>query len=264
MNEFPPLPYSKPRPFVNRDARVARRVWIVALVLFAACFVPSMTGMNMMNGGYAIIVLCGFGVMSAVITALMYGARGRRVAALLAHGGDFIAEWQVPQPMWQEIMRKQFEEERGYKRMLLKIVWFFCILFGIGFPLCDNEDGWWVTLVMAVMMLITGLLAVLVPERRFRRLCATEAWVRVGRKCVMLGDELHAWTILGSWLSEVTLCEEDGLHWLQVHYSFITRTGIQDETVFLPVPENAMAMAEHAAAELQAVIKPGQEKRWSV
>ncbi|MBL9146983.1 MAG: hypothetical protein JNM99_25085 [Verrucomicrobiaceae bacterium] len=223
-----------------------------------------MTGMNMMNGGYAMIVLCGFGVMSAVITALMYGARGRRVEALLAHGGDFIAEWQVPQSMWQEIMRKQFEEERGYKQMLLKIVWFFCILFAVGFPLYDPEDGWWVTVVMVVMMAITGLLAVIMPRRRFQRLCATDAWVRVGRKCVMLGDELHAWTIPGSWLSAVNLCEEDGLNWLQVHYSFITRAGIQDETVFLPVPESARAMAENAAVSLQTIIKPGQEKRWSM
>jgi hypothetical protein len=54
----------------------------------------------------------------------------------------------------------------------------------------------------------------------------------------------------GSWLQGAQLEEEEGRRWLRVNYAFITRAGIQEEQVLLPVPESEMGKAELAAAEL--------------
>ena len=235
---------------MNRDFKLARRAWIVAQVFFLACFIPSLGGWNMMNGGYAMIMLSGFVCMAAVITALMFRSRGKQAKALLSGTGEFVAEWSIPAELWREIIQRQFEEEKAAKKVLLRIVWFFCITIGIGFIVYDPEAGVWVSVVLLLLMIVTGLAATLAPGIRLRRLSTTETRVRVGRKCVMLGDELHSWSMIGSWLQGVNLETEEGRYWLRVRYAFITRAGIQEEQVLLPVPPCEMAKAELAVAEL--------------
>jgi hypothetical protein len=235
---------------MNRDLKFARRAWIVALVFFFTCFIPSLGGWDMMNGGYAMIVLSGFVSMAAVITALMFRSRGKQAEALLSGTGEFVAEWSIPAELWREIIQLQYEEEKAAKKVLLRIVWFFCITIGAGFIIYDPEAGIWVAAVLLFIMVATGLAATLTPGARLRRLSATETRVRVGRKCVMLGDELHSWSMVGSWLQGVELETAEDRYWLRVRYAFITRTGVQEEQVLLPVPPSEMAKAELAVAEL--------------
>lgn len=235
---------------MNRDFKIARRAWIVALVFFLACFIPSLGDWDMMNGGFAMIVLSGFVCMTAVITALMFRSRGKQAATLVGGTGEFITEWKIPAQLWREILQLQYEEEKAAKKALLRIVWFFCVLFGVGFVVYDPEAGVWVAAIMLVMMVLTGLAATLTPGARLRHLSGVEMCARVGKECVMLGDELHSWSMPGSWLQGATLEEESGRRWLRVNYAFITRAGIQEEQVLLPVPESEISKAELAAQEL--------------
>jgi hypothetical protein len=235
---------------MNRDFKTARRAWIVALIFFLACFIPSLGDWDMMNGGFAMILLSGFVSMSAVITAVMFRSRGKQAESLLSGTGEFVAEWSIPAELWREIIQRQYEEERTAKKILLRIVWFFCITIGIGFIVYDPEAGKWVAAVLLLLMIVTGLAATLAPRMRLRHLNATETRVRVGKTCVLLGDELHSWHMVGSWLQDAELLEEQGRHWLQVRYAFITRVGIQEEQVLLPVPPQELEKAQHAVDEL--------------
>jgi len=70
---------------------------------------------------------------------------------------------------------------------------------------------------------------------------------------VMLGDELHSWNLVGSWLQGAEVQEEDGRQWLRVRYAFLTRAGIQEEQVLLPVPPQELVKAQLAADELTKV-----------
>jgi hypothetical protein len=235
---------------MNRDFRIARRAWIVAVFFFLACFIPSLGDWDMMNRGYAVIVLSGFVCLTAVITALMFRSRGKQAEALISGTGEFIAEWSIPAELWREILQRQYEEEKSAKKMLLRIVWFFCLTIGGGFIIYDPEAGVWVAAVLLFVMVATGLAATLTPGARLRRLSTTETRVRVGKKCVMLGDELHSWSMVGSWLQGVDLETEEGRYWLRVRYAFLTRTGVQEEQVLLPVPPAEMPKAELAVTEL--------------
>ena len=235
---------------MNRDFRIARRAWIVAVFFFLACFIPSLGDWDMMNAGYAMIVLSGFVCLTAVITALMFRSRGKQAEALISGTGEFIAEWSIPAELWREILQRQYEEEKSAKKMLLRIVWFFCLTIGGGFIIYDPEAGVWVAAVLLFVMVATGLAATLTPGARLRRLSTTETRVRVGKKCVMLGDELHSWSMVGSWLQGVDLETEEGRYWLRVRYAFLTRAGVQEEQVLLPVPPAEMPKAELAVTEL--------------
>ncbi|MCB1278657.1 hypothetical protein [Prosthecobacter sp.] len=238
---------------MNRDLKFARRAWIVALIAFLACFVPGLAGWDMMDIGFALIMLCGMVSLTALITALVFRSRGKQAEALLSGTGEFIVEWSIPPELWREILQLQCEEEKTMKMGLLRIVWFFCVLFGVGFIVFDPDAGIVVGVVMLLLMVMTGLLAKLTPGARMRRLGKAETRVRVGKKCVMLGDELHSWSMPGSWLRDVALEEEDGRSWLRVCYAFITRTGIQEENVLLPVPPSEIPKAKFAGEALAKV-----------
>lgn len=235
---------------MNRDFKFAHRAWIVALIFFLACFVPGLAGWDMMDVGFAMIMLSGFVCMTAVITAVMFLSRGKQAEALLSGTGEFITEWSIPADLWREILQRQYEEEKSAKKLLLRIVWFFCVTIGIGFIIYDPEAGIWVAAMLLFVMVLTGLAATLTPGARLRRLSATETRVRVGKKCVMLGDELHSWSMVGSWLQGVDLDSDNGRYCLRVRYAFLTRAGIQEEQVLLPVPPAEMPKAELAVTEL--------------
>jgi hypothetical protein len=222
----------------------------VAIALFLSCFVPALCDWNMMNGGFAWVMVMGFATLVACIATWIYWGRGRQAESLIAGTGDFIAEWSVPAALWQEIIQREYREEKSAKRQLLMIVWFFCIATGVAFILYDHVAGPWVGAVMVVVMLATGLAAALTPGARLRRQSAAETRVRVGRGCVMLGDELHTWSRAGSCLRSVELQEEPGLHWLRIRYAFFTRAGMQEAQVLLPVPPREVEKARQAAAEL--------------
>jgi hypothetical protein len=162
--------------------------------------------------------------LTAVITALMFRSRGKQAEALISGTGEFIAEWSIPAELWREILQRQYEEEKSAKMMLLRIVWFFCLTIGGGFIIYDPEAGVWVAAVLLFVMVATGL--------------------------AMLGDELHSWSMVGSWLQGVDLETEEGRYWLRVRYAFLTRTGVQEEQVLLPVPPAEMPKAELAVTEL--------------
>jgi hypothetical protein len=238
---------------MNRDLRGSRRALWVAVFLFLACFIPSLAGWDMMKYGFAWILLAGFATLAALITAALLHSRGRQVEALLSGMGDFIAEWSIPAALWKDILQRQYEEEKTAKKALLRIVWFFCITIGIGFTIYDPEGGMWVGGVMLFTMFATWLAATLTPGMRLRSLSAAETRVRVGRKCVMLGDELHSWSLVGSWLQGAELEEEEGLHWLRVRYAFLTRAGFQEAEVLLPVPLQELEKARLATEELTKI-----------
>jgi hypothetical protein len=235
---------------MNHDLTAARRALWVALFLFLACFVPSLAGWDMMKYGFAWILLAGFAMLAALITAALLHSRGRQAEALLSGMGDFIAEWNIPAALWKDILQRQYEEEKTAKKGLLRIVWFFCIVIGIGFIIYDTEGGIWVGGVMLFTMFATWLAATLTPGMRLRSLSAAETRVRVGRNCVMLGDELHSWSLVGSWLQGAELEEEEGRHRLRVRYAFLTRAGFQEAEVILPVPPEELEKARHAADEM--------------
>lgn len=238
---------------MNRDFRTSRRALVVAFFLFLACFIPSLAGWSMMNNGYAWIVIVGFAMLAALITAGMYYSRGRQARDLLSGVGEFITEWSIPGNLWRDVIQCQYEEEKTAKKGLLRIVWFFCVVIGIGFFIYDPEAGMGVGAVLLFTMFATWLAATLTPRLRLRSLSAAEMRVRVGRQCVMLGDELHSWNLVGSWLQGAEIQEENGRHWLRVRYAILTRTGIQEEQVLLPVPSHELAKAKHAAEELTKI-----------
>lgn len=230
----------------TRNGRLARRAWIVCGSLSAATLIPFFAGWDMMRGGYAWITIVGFAAFAALVTAIVLHRRARWDLDLDAGTHDIIAEWTVPDALWQRVTHRQFEQQTTVKRGLLLIVWFWCIVIGIGFVVMDPEQGWPVATVLALVMAVTAVAAVVFPRRRRQRLATAPHRVAVARTRVLLGDEWHSWGAPGSRLRNLRLVQQDHEHWLEVSYSYLSRAGVLTERVLLPVPSEALADAQRA------------------
>jgi len=242
---------------MTRSGRLARRAWLVCGALCAATLLPFMADWDMMGAGYAWITIVGFAALAAGVTAFVLHRRARWDADLITGTHELIAEWTVPEALWRRVSGRQFEQQTLAKRGLLLIVWFWCIVIGAGFVIADPGDGWSVAAVMGLVMVVTAAAAAWFPRLRGRRLAAAPHRVAVARTRVRLGDEWHSWGAPGSRLRSARLVSEDGDHWLDVRYSYLSRAGVMTERVLLPVPVEASA----DAGRVVSIWLPGEGKQ---
>lgn len=230
----------------TRNSRLEQRAWIVCAVLCAATLVPVLADWDMMRTGYAWITIIGFAAFAAGVTAIVLHRRARWDHDLVTGAHDLIAEWTVPDALWQRVTSQQFEQQTMAKRGLLLIVWFWCIAIGFVFLVVDPEQGWPVAVALVLLMAVTGLAAAALPRQRRARLATAPHRVAVARTRVLLGDEWHSWGAPGSQLRSMRLEQHDNEHWLDVRYSYLSRAGVLTERVLLPVPPAALTDAQRA------------------
>lgn len=236
----------------NKEFIIARRSLYTAIFFFLLCFLPAVADIDGMDGGFALIFISIVVFLTALITALLFFTRGLEFARLVKKADNFLAEWQVPEPLWRDIIERQFEEQKANNWILVRIVWFFCIAASIFILIYDFKPGLWVTGVMIVMMVLTGIAAFFSPRMRRKSLLASTPIVRIGKHCLIFGSEFHTWSTLGSRFISVELVEDNDSRWMQVCYSFATRSGKQEVEVMLPVPPEQIPTAERVAAQLVA------------
>lgn len=235
---------------MSRNVRLVRRLWILCGGLCAAVLLPFLADWDMMADGYAWVTIVGFAAVATGVTAVVLQRRVRWDRDLGTGTRDLLAEWTVPDALWRRVTRRQFEQQTTVKRGLLLIVWFWCIVIGGAFMILDPANGWAVAGVMGLLMAITAGAALWFPRRRGHRLTTAPHRVAVARTRVLLGDEWHSWAGPGARLRSARLVNEDGEHWLEVRYSYLSRVGVLTESVLLPVPIEALAEAGRVAETL--------------
>ena len=71
----------------------------------------------------------------------------------------------------------------------------------------------------------------------------------VGRDGLTMNGVLHVWAIPLTWLVGAELVQQPPAT-LAVTYAFLARFGLQSQTIVLPVPPQALRVAQRAAREL--------------
>ena len=105
---------------------------------------------------------------TAAISSFLFRAHGRVRGALLA-GRGLIAQWSYTPEEWRSFVGEDTERESSSKWKLFAIVAFWCVLFGILFPILDNENGWWVAVIMGGLMAFIAILIAVTGAGRKRR-----------------------------------------------------------------------------------------------
>jgi hypothetical protein len=194
------------------------------------------------------------GITSAIVSGL-FKARGRARARLLK-GIGLLAHWTYSEDEWQSYVREDIVRERSLKWKLFGIVAFWCVLFAILFPIFDNEDGWWVTVVMLGLMAVIVFAIIVGTRMRQGRLRSHAGEVRIAEDALWLTGELHVWKGWGARLEGVEVV--DGTPpCLAVVYSTPSRAGRDTQSVRVPIPSGKDNEAAEVAVRLLAQV-PGR------
>jgi len=224
----------------NTQRKIANG-WIVTTMLFLiGIFVPSMIGMNGMDGGYGISVLAGFLAMSGLIVVLVYRARAKQMDRILAGEGR-LALWHLPPEEWIRFIAADFAQEKEEKRGLFIIVGVITFIVG-GLLIWVLQDPL-VLVILAGIMVLVAVPAFWVPRLRHRKLSRSGSHVLISENGVIVGKMFHLWVQLGARLDHVALDTNERPKLLEFSYSMPTRTGLQQETARVPVPEGMLEEA---------------------
>lgn len=234
----------------NSQRRIVN-LWLVLMAIFIfLIFLPSIIGLDGMNGGFALSFVSGFMVIMSIIVILIYRSRAKQLDGIIAGEGR-IAVWKYAPDEWERFINIDFEEERKAKKMLFFLVSGICVVIGIILLLVVKDVL--ILLISLAIIPVVAIPAFLAPRMRYNKLKNSEAKVLIAEKGVIVGRMFHLWVKLGARLDQVSLVTDEYPPILEFHYSMPTRNGRQEEVARVPVPSGKMDEAERIGEHLRAV-----------
>jgi len=114
----------------NHEWEVVRMWVILAFLFLVACFVPGLAGIDGMDGGFAIITLCGFMVVVCIVVLAFYIPRARRQDRMMKSGG-YLAWWDISKPLWNEFVAYDFAADRMISKGTFTLISIVSLVVGI-------------------------------------------------------------------------------------------------------------------------------------
>ena len=233
--EAPPA-FPQGAPAVNPRRRTGLRALAVAGALVATCFVPALVKLDGMKGGFALILVAGFGAFAALLTALILLASARRLDRLL-RGEALFARWVYPPEQWRRFVEAEHGVESAEKRALFLFVAGIVVVVTALFVLAVRDVA--ALQVAAGMLVLVGVLWLVVtvgPGARHRRLLRAAPEVWIGPEGILAGETYHDFAMAFGRIDAVRLRDVEGTLLLEVDASYPSRTGRSTATARVPVP----------------------------
>ena len=237
-----PIPANvEPFNMKNSQRRISNLWWIL-LFVFAFCMViPSITGLDGFDGGFAIIFVAGFMVIMSIIIALIYRSRAKQLDKILSGEGRIIV-WKYAPDEWQRFVENDFKEEKQAKKFLFFLISGISVVVGV--ILWITVKDILIFFIALGIIPIVALPAFIVPRARYSKLMNSEPKALIAQKGTIVGRMFHLWVKMGARLDEVSIDTEDEPAMLVFQYSIPTRNGRQTETARIPVPRGKLNEAE--------------------
>jgi len=232
--------------------------WAVITVLsIFGIFAPEIFGIEGFDGGFAISFVCIFLAITGIIVIVIYSGRARLLNRILS-GENILAHWTYSPEEWRKYTEKEYEEEKQLKKGLFFVISGIAVLTGIIFFLVDHKNGIWVLLAMLGLVAIIAFTAWITSLYNYRQNKKFHGQTYITEKAIYLNRQLHTWGGPGDSLESVALEKKDNAQaLLKFKYSVITRTGLQQQTVRIPVPTGKENEAEALAKKFNQAYGTG-------
>jgi len=225
----------------NSQRCIVNLWWVLMVIFIFLVFLPSLIGLNGMEGGFAISFVAAFLVIMSAIVILIYRARAKQLDKILSGEGR-IAVWKYATHEWESFANIDFEEEKKAKKFLFILVSVICAVVGIILLIVVKDVL--ILLISLGIIPVVAIPAYLAPRMRYKKLLKSEPKALIAENGVIVGKMFHLWVKMGARLDQVVLVTDEQPPILEFHYSMPTRTGRQTEVARLPVPAGKMADAE--------------------
>lgn len=233
--------------------KAEKACWTIAVLGAAAVVAPFAFEETLRPLGdvrFAGVMLGALVGLTAFVCVFLFRSRGRALERL-QDGRDLLLHWNYTADEWQSFTAEEEVRERSAKWRLFGVVAFFCLVFGLGFPLFDPEDGWIVTLMLLAVLALCALAIVAGELLRKHQLRSGTAEVRLAEDGMLLAGELHVWKGWDARVEEVGVVEGHP-PCLTITYSTPSHNHRQITTVRVPIPHGKEAEAADVAARFVA------------
>lgn len=237
---------------INRPQRVVRNVIIIAVLMIAGAFITGYSGLDGMDGGYALIVIFGFLALSAVVTAIVYIPRAREFKKLTSNLKP-LAHWTYTDQEWNDFIKEDLKEMIAVNKATLRLVIIISIVV-CALLLLVYRDNLFI-LIIAGIILLLSIVAFVAPRIRSNSLKKGIHEAYIGDTAAFIGGTFQTWTQLGAHLIAVDIYTESAIPVLHIIFEFPTLQASQQEIIRIPVPSGKMEEARKIADQLKTQIK---------
>ncbi len=219
---------------------------ISAISLFLV-FLPSLIGMDMMDGGFALIFVSIALIMPAgITTAVLYMIRARTLQKILDKK-DLLAHWRYTREEWETYTEEERKREHHDKISLWYLVIGITAIVFIGFILImPDKEAALISFVPIIATII--LIRVLIFLTGRNTYCDNKKALGesyIGRAGVLVNKSFHSWNVL----SGIESARVRG-DFLEIRYWSWARQGRNLFTVRVPIPKGKEKEAGRVATIL--------------
>jgi len=196
---------------------------------------PGMTGMDGMDGGFALQFGGGFIIIIALITIFVL-MKNARLYQKLANFQNVIARWAVPVALQREYAEYDKSEDKAKYKAMFWFISIISIFVGLILILMGLEIG-------IIALIILGIIAFIWIVSRIAILAANSRGstikgdIIIAKEGGIINGNLHNWSQLEAYVVNCKIKKvSKTLHTFEVTYSTLQRTGEVHYTARFPFP----------------------------
>lgn len=235
----------------NKPRTIAIVFLILLFVFIFLIFLPPITGLKGMDGGFAVSTVSLFFAISSLIVAIIYFQLAQKFKKITS-GDNLVAHWKYEGEEWLKFTEKEYKYEKSKNKTLLLIIGIIALVIFAAFALFDPETWRFMFMVLLGLMALLAIFAFLVPWLNYRARKKSSYQLYLSRNGAYVGGSFHIWGFLGSRLENAAFNEKE----MQIilDYSYPTNTGRSNETVHIPVPTSKIDTAKEAVEKLAKIL----------
>ncbi|XHH09532.1 MAG: hypothetical protein ACFCUE_02580 [Candidatus Bathyarchaeia archaeon] len=236
----------------NPQKRNASILLCVTVFWVTIIFVPTLTGLDGFDGGYAVSFLSFFLAVTFGIATGFYYNQAIKLEEML-RGRSLLAHWTYTPQQWSRYSKKEYASEMQEKQGLFLVVTAFALFFGVLFWVLDPEAGIYVFAVMIGLIGLIGFTWRFTVWQNYRQNVSGTAEVYISKDAVYLNHRMYCWRAPLTRFESAKLENKRDVDLAVFRFSvFSGKTGNQICTVRVPVPEGLKYEAEQVIRQVNA------------
>ena len=228
----------------NKYKRIANRsALIFGLITLGLFMIPSLTNMDGMDGGFAMMFIGVFMFIVGLITFIIYARMGK-IFASMANFEAVLAKWHIGQLEYSKFAAYDVKETTAGLRSTRWLVIVITAVVGIILAIAGMEAGFVIIFCLSLMVFIWIVSALAIQSQK-KKLLQSEANILLARDGGIINGTLHAWSKLRNQLEGAAIVEiEPSLFVMEITYSSPNRGGRVETTARFPIPDGKLIEAQ--------------------
>jgi hypothetical protein len=234
----------------NRQRQTAFAFIVLFIASVILIFIPSLTGMDGMNGGFALSFIAIFLSITFLITSAVFFVMAKKFDTAITDD-NMILHWVYEKPEWTKFSEKEFVVQKKEKRLLLILITAISFAVLVIFSIVVRDSWRIMIIVFFGLTALLSFVAFIVPKMQYANFKKTIPEAYISHGCAYLTGEFHCWSMLGAALEDVEM--DDKNMQIKITYSYPTKYNRSQTVLRIPLPlqENARSEAENAISLLK-------------